>query len=519
MTSSSIKLLLCNWGLVSEETLELAQVLASRKILSLEKSLYQLVIRGLTPNPHQTQYGKAALIGLALERVLFLCSGDAAQPSLAELKRALTLLPEARRYYRLIVKGGKWSLTFRSGKKRIRYPDWQQRDWALIFDVAGTFHFFKVKGQDFHVLMSLLGRLNGECSLAMLQAEFSESKALLNSFLSFARRVKLLTKVRKRRPQTAQGNSVRLISHSCVWIESQMRKLLIDPVFFMQRPYNTKPGRFKLMNETVEALSSLDAIFITHAHWDHLHIATVARIPRTTPVFVPLVKNPTDFNPSVADFFMSLGFLKVVEVAHWQSVDLDGIKVIAVPFRGEFFSPGSSFEANTYLIDTGGYKIYGTVDTFRDENGHMDSVIQKLRRRVGRVDCVLFGSLSGMHAYPSFCGGPQVYSNDFKQFEGRMQFLPDHETIRGWLETLRPRYAIPYAAFVFFTARKKRLTLHAPSERKTDHLFASYWRECLGVAERKRLQSWRHDMSLLHARLRKKDIRLLMLGTGDRLEL
>jgi L-ascorbate metabolism protein UlaG (beta-lactamase superfamily) len=99
-------------------------------------------------------------------------------------------------------------------------------------------------------------------------------------------------------------------------------RFLVDPVFSRRvgvfYPRHGRPG-FPLA-----ALPPVDLLLVTHAHYDHLDAPTVRRLPRTTPVVVPL---------GLGRWFRRRGFESVTELDRWESVEVGGVRVTLTPSR------------------------------------------------------------------------------------------------------------------------------------------------------------------------------------------
>jgi L-ascorbate metabolism protein UlaG (beta-lactamase superfamily) len=63
------------------------------------------------------------------------------------------------------------------------------------------------------------------------------------------------------------------------------------------------------------ALADVDAVLISHNHYDHLDAPTVGRIARDTPFFVPA---------GLGGWFRQRRFTRVTELDWWESASLDG---------------------------------------------------------------------------------------------------------------------------------------------------------------------------------------------------
>jgi L-ascorbate metabolism protein UlaG (beta-lactamase superfamily) len=67
-------------------------------------------------------------------------------------------------------------------------------------------------------------------------------------------------------------------------------------------------------------LAEVDVAVISHAHGDHLHLPTLAHLPRRASLVVP---------PGCAQRVSALGFARVVELAPGAELTLDGVRVAA----------------------------------------------------------------------------------------------------------------------------------------------------------------------------------------------
>jgi L-ascorbate metabolism protein UlaG (beta-lactamase superfamily) len=71
-------------------------------------------------------------------------------------------------------------------------------------------------------------------------------------------------------------------------------------------------------------LDGVGLILISHRHTDHLHLPTLARLPRTATVVVPA---------GAAPLLAHLGFARVVELAPGSDLELRGVHIIATPIH------------------------------------------------------------------------------------------------------------------------------------------------------------------------------------------
>jgi len=131
--------------------------------------------------------------------------------------------------------------------------------------------------------------------------------------------------------------------------------LITDPQFdswAAMVPRLTPPGvRF-------EDLPPIDYVVISHAHYDHLNIATLRRFPATTLILAPR---------NVSRVFARKVRARVVELSPWEAFERPGIKITGLPVhhpnagRWSFLSRDQG--ALGYLIEIGRKKVAFLGDT------------------------------------------------------------------------------------------------------------------------------------------------------------
>jgi L-ascorbate metabolism protein UlaG (beta-lactamase superfamily) len=96
--------------------------------------------------------------------------------------------------------------------------------------------------------------------------------------------------------------------------------VLTDPVW--SRRILGTPARITPVGLDWDALPRVDAVVISHNHYDHLDAPTLARLPRDTPVFVPA---------GLGRWFRRRGFGRVTELDWWEAAELHGVRLDFVP--------------------------------------------------------------------------------------------------------------------------------------------------------------------------------------------
>jgi L-ascorbate metabolism protein UlaG (beta-lactamase superfamily) len=133
------------------------------------------------------------------------------------------------------------------------------------------------------------------------------------------------------------------LGHSCLIIEIDGKRILTDPVFRRASPVQFMgPKRFFPSPIAIDDLPPLDAIIISHDHYDHLDDKTIVAIAKQgAPIYTSL---------GVGAILQKWGIPKtqITELNWWQQADLgDGFVITSAPAR--HFSGRSMFNRNQTL--------------------------------------------------------------------------------------------------------------------------------------------------------------------------
>jgi L-ascorbate metabolism protein UlaG (beta-lactamase superfamily) len=137
------------------------------------------------------------------------------------------------------------------------------------------------------------------------------------------------------------GLRITWLGHNTVMIEIDGYRILTDPVFSKRvSPIGwIGPKRFHDVPITIDELPEIDAVVISHDHYDHLdHKSIVDLAPKTRVFYMPL---------GVGSHLASWGISrdKIVEMGWWQENTISGqIKMVATPAR--HFSGRGPFDRN-----------------------------------------------------------------------------------------------------------------------------------------------------------------------------
>lgn len=148
--------------------------------------------------------------------------------------------------------------------------------------------------------------------------------------------------------------TITYIGHATTLIEANGKAVLTDP-HFSKRTLFVK--RSEELCYDPGDLPKLSAVVISHAHHDHLDLASFKYIDGSVPVFVP---------EGLAKFLGRFIQNPVIELGHYATHTLsDGTKISAVDAKHTGFRwTGLRFrKCNGYIIDIDGAKAYFAGDT------------------------------------------------------------------------------------------------------------------------------------------------------------
>jgi len=135
--------------------------------------------------------------------------------------------------------------------------------------------------------------------------------------------------VRKPVPAPRGALGVTFIGHSSFFVQLGGKNILIDPnfarwIFVLKRL--RRPGL------SLRDLPPVDAVLISHAHFDHLHrpsLRAISRATRRKSGKRPLIIVPRH----VRDLVTDLGYSRVIEMDWWQGFQFGPIEVTHTPSR------------------------------------------------------------------------------------------------------------------------------------------------------------------------------------------
>lgn len=215
------------------------------------------------------------------------------------------------------------------------------------------------------------------------------------------------------------------VTHSCHLLELGGRTILTDPWFSSKPDYD--PG--EPLAFTVDELPDLDAVVISHAHYDHCDLdAFRAYRDRGVPIVGP---------PSVIAAAREHGFTDLHELTEWESTSIGDVDITAVP-------AAHGVEELTYVLSSPEIRLYFGGDSL------LIPAITDLTRRVGQVEVALL-PINGLRIRPMH----------------DLQVVMDAEDAARLAAILGPRLAIPH--HYMFTSGEEGDRTITRSDRDPQH--------------------------------------------------
>ncbi len=137
--------------------------------------------------------------------------------------------------------------------------------------------------------------------------------------LSAAAHIPVAPQDRLAQVQSGQ-TAVTWIGHATFVVQIGGLTVLTDPVWSRKIP-GVKP-RLTPPGVPLHGIGPVDAVVISHNHYDHLDGPTIRQLPRDTPVLVPGM---------LGAWFRRRNFTRVVELDWWESIRLGGVDFGFVP--------------------------------------------------------------------------------------------------------------------------------------------------------------------------------------------
>lgn len=183
----------------------------------------------------------------------------------------------------------------------------------------------------------------------------------------------------------SEKDSVTWLGHSAFLLSMDNKKMLVDPMlgpiaspvsFVGIKRYEYSQDMLKIIDE----MPPIDAVFITHDHYDHLDYQSIIKLKdKVSHFFVPL---------GVSSHLIRWGVPKekITEFNWWEERDYEGLTLALAPSR--HFSGRSLFDANSTLW--GGWIILGkNTRLYTSGDGGYGPHFKEIGKKYGPFDMTL----------------------------------------------------------------------------------------------------------------------------------
>ncbi len=180
------------------------------------------------------------------------------------------------------------------------------------------------------------------------------------------------------------GLRVTWLGHSTVLIEIDGLRILTDPVWGRRASPSRLlgPKRFQPAPVALPALPPLDAVLISHDHYDHLDYPTIRALSRRDPLFV------TSLGVGAHLEYWGIRPERIVELDWWETTTLPhaDLAITAAPsqhFSGRGFNNRNGTLWSSFVIRSGRHGVFFSGDT------GLTTEYAAIRQRFGPFDLVM----------------------------------------------------------------------------------------------------------------------------------
>jgi UDP-MurNAc hydroxylase len=213
---------------------------------------------------------------------------------------------------------------------------------------------------------------------------------------------------------------IKVLSHACLLVSTNKHSVIIDP-WLIGSCYWRSWWNFPEPEFEPSELAAVDAVVISHIHWDHWHGPTLKKLFKGKPIYVPDepgIRSERDLK--------AIGFPDVRRVPHARTLKVGDISLTMYQF-GLFLNDAA------IVVEAGGVTLLNANDT-----KIAGWALRHLLSRHGRFDFALRSHSSANSRICFKVEGTSDYVADDREHYFR--------SFCAFMDVVQPRYAVPFAS-------------------------------------------------------------------------
>jgi L-ascorbate metabolism protein UlaG (beta-lactamase superfamily) len=217
----------------------------------------------------------------------------------------------------------------------------------------------------------------------------------------------------------ASGLRATWFGHSSLLVEIDGVRLLVDPMWGERASPVARvgPRRWYAPPIALDALPPIDAVLISHDHYDHLDRSTIAAMAHWPTRFAV----PLGVGAHLARWGVARA--RITELDWWERADVGGVEVVATPAR---HASGRALHDRDRTL-WAGFALRGPRHRafYSGDSGVMDDVFDEIGARLGPFDLTMVQIGAYGDAWPDWHLGPEDAVRVHQAVGGRV-LLPVH---------------------------------------------------------------------------------------------
>ena len=212
----------------------------------------------------------------------------------------------------------------------------------------------------------------------------------------------------------------KVLSHACLLLKTEKHSIIIDP-WLLGSCYWRSWWNFPKANFNEHELLDVDAVIISHIHWDHWHSPTLKKYFKNKDIIIPDepgLRSERDLR--------KMGFKTINRIKHGKKISIGDIDLSLYQF-------GLLSTDAAIVIEAGGIKILNANDAKL-----AGLPLNNLVKIHGKFD---FALRSHSSANPRICY--QIEGEKFAHFDDQEHYFRSYKL---FMDAVNPRYAIPFAS-------------------------------------------------------------------------